>query len=32
MPDKTYVVTEIVGTSEQSISAAVSNASDRAIE
>ncbi len=30
MQDKTYVITEIVGTSEQSISAAVSNAVDRA--
>jgi hypothetical protein len=26
MPDKTYVITEIVGSSEESISAAVSNA------
>ena len=30
MQDKTYVITEIVGTSEQSISAAVGNAVDRA--
>ncbi len=30
MPDKTYVITEIVGVSEQSISAAVSNAITRA--
>ena len=30
MQDKTYVITEIVGTSEQSISAAVSNAVERA--
>ena len=30
MQDKTYVITEIVGTSEQSISAAVNNAVDRA--
>ena len=30
MPDKTYVITEIVGTSEQSISAAVNNAVERA--
>ena len=29
MPDKTYVITEIVGTSEQSISVAVSNAIER---
>ena len=29
MPDKTYVITEIVGTSEQSILAAVSNAIER---
>ena len=29
MPDKTYVITEIVGTSDQSISAAVSNAVER---
>ncbi len=30
MPDKTYVITEIVGVSEESISAAVSNAIARA--
>ncbi len=30
MQDKTYVITEIVGTSEQSISAAVNKAVDRA--
>ena len=30
MQDKTYVITEIVGTSEQSISTAVNNAVDRA--
>ncbi len=30
MPDKTYVITEIVGTSEQSISAAVNTAVARA--
>ncbi len=30
MPDKTYVITEIVGTSEQSISAAVNTAVERA--
>lgn len=30
MPDKTYVITEIVGVSEESVSAAVSNAIARA--
>lgn len=30
MPDKTYVITEIVGVSEQSTSAAVANAITRA--
>jgi dodecin len=30
MPDKTYVVTEIVGISESSISEAISNATTRA--
>jgi flavin-binding protein dodecin len=30
MPDKTYVITEIVGASEESIAAAVSNAIARA--
>ncbi len=29
MPDKTYVITEIVGTSKQSISAAVNTAVER---
>ena len=29
MPDKTYVITEIVGSSEQSIAAAVNNAVER---